>query len=57
MWTLFKRGMINSLRAPQVIWLRFALYFMLALLIGTIWLLLGTSAKVRNTKKKEEKQN
>jgi hypothetical protein len=28
-WTLLKRGTRNSMRAPQVIWLRFALYFML----------------------------
>ncbi len=36
------------MRAPAVIWLRFAMYFMLAVLIGTVWLLLGTSAKVIN---------
>lgn len=43
---LLKRGFINSMRAPAVIWLRFAMYFMLAILIGTVWLLLGNSAKV-----------
>lgn len=47
-WALFSRQMLVSLRAPQVIWLRFGLYFMLAILIGTIWLLLGNSAKVIN---------
>ncbi len=45
-WALLKRGLLNSLRAPAVIWLRFAMYFMLAILIGTVWLLLGNSAKV-----------
>lgn len=34
------------MRAPAVIWFRFAMYFMLSILIGTIWLLLGDSAKV-----------
>jgi ABC-type multidrug transport system ATPase subunit len=45
---LLKRGFINAMRAPAVIWLRFAMYFMLAILIGTVWLLLGDSAKVIN---------
>lgn len=47
-WALFLRGFRNAMRAPQVIWLRFAMYFMLSILIGTIWLQLGTSAKVIN---------
>jgi hypothetical protein len=45
-WALFKRGFLNAMRAPAVIWFRFAMYFMLSILIGTVWLLLGDSAKV-----------
>jgi len=45
---LLRRGMWNSLRNPAVIWLRFAMYIMLAILIGTIWLQLGDSSAVIN---------
>jgi ABC-type multidrug transport system permease subunit len=47
-WTLFKRGFLNALRSPGVIWLRMAMYFMLSILIGTVWLQLGNSVAVIN---------
>lgn len=37
-WYLTKRGFLNTLRNPLVVWLRMALYVMLSLLIGTVWL-------------------
>jgi hypothetical protein len=35
-WALTKRGFLNSWRNPAVIWLRFAMYLMLAILIGEL---------------------
>ena len=43
---LLQRGFTNAKRAPAVIWFRFAMYLMLSVLIGTVWLQLGDSAKV-----------
>jgi len=43
---LTKRGILNMIRNPAVLWLRFGMYMMLAIMIGTIWLRLGDSAKV-----------
>lgn len=48
-WALFRRGFYNALRSPAVIWLRMAMYFFLSILIGTVWLQLGNSAKVINS--------
>lgn len=42
---LTRRGILNSLRNPAVLWLRFAMYVMLSLMIGLVWLRLGSSAK------------
>lgn len=42
---LTRRGILNSLRNPAVLWLRFAMYMMLSLMIGLVWLRLGSSAK------------
>lgn len=41
---LTKRGMLNAIRNPAVLWLRFAMYVMLSLLIGLVWLRLPFSA-------------
>lgn len=46
--SLLKRGFTNAMRSPAVIWFRSAMYIMLSLLIGTVWLQLGDSAKVIN---------
>eukprot|EP00186_Timspurckia_oligopyrenoides_P002527 CAMPEP_0182445364 /NCGR_PEP_ID=MMETSP1172-20130603/3509_1 /TAXON_ID=708627 /ORGANISM="Timspurckia oligopyrenoides, Strain CCMP3278" /LENGTH=650 /DNA_ID=CAMNT_0024641125 /DNA_START=139 /DNA_END=2091 /DNA_ORIENTATION=+ len=43
---LVRRGVLNTVKNPVVIWLRFAMYFMLAVLIGTVWLRLGSSSVV-----------
>lgn len=43
---LTKRGILNTIRNPAVLWLRFAMYLMLSLMIGLVWLRLGTSASV-----------
>lgn len=43
---LTKRGVKNTIRNPAVLWLRFAMYLMLSLMIGLVWLRLGTSASV-----------
>lgn len=43
---LTKRGILNTIRNPAVLWLRFAMYLMLSIMIGLVWLRLGTSAKV-----------
>jgi hypothetical protein len=44
MLVLAHRGLLNNLRNPAVIWLRFAMYFMLSVMIGTIWLRLDYTA-------------
>lgn len=44
--TLTKRGIRNTIRNPAVLWLRFAMYLMLSVMIGLVWLRLGTSASV-----------
>lgn len=41
---LTRRGIINTLRNPAVLWLRFFLYLALAGMIGTIWLRLDKTA-------------
>lgn len=47
---LVRRGLLNSFRNPAVLWLRFAIYLLLSLLIGLVWLRLGTSAaQIYNT--------
>lgn len=38
------RGVLNTIRNPAVLWLRFAMYLMLALMVGLVWLRLGTTA-------------
>lgn len=38
------RGVLNTIRNPAVLWLRCAMYLMLSLLIGLVWLRLGKSA-------------
>lgn len=38
---LSRRGFVNTLRNPLVIWLRMGLYVMLSIMIGTIWLQIG----------------
>lgn len=43
---LTKRGVLNTIRNPAVLWLRFAMYLALSLMIGLVWLRLGTSAAV-----------
>lgn len=40
-WILSKRMFLNALRNPLVIWLRMALYGVLSLMIGTVWLRIG----------------
>lgn len=42
---LTKRGILNTIRNPAVLWLRFAMYLMLSLMIGLVWLRLGSSAR------------
>lgn len=46
--TLTRRGVLNTIRNPAVLWLRFAMYLMLSLMIGLVWLRLGNSASVLN---------
>lgn len=47
---LTRRGVCNTIRNPAVLWLRFAMYLMLSLMIGLVWLRLGTSAsQIYNT--------
>lgn len=47
---LTRRGIRNTIRNPAVLWLRFAMYLMLSLMIGLVWLRLGTSAsQIYNT--------
>ncbi|CAN8065787.1 unnamed protein product [Agarophyton chilense] len=46
--TLTRRGVLNTIRNPAVLWLRFAMYLMLSLMIGLVWLRLGSSASVIN---------
>ncbi|GJQ14676.1 hypothetical protein GpartN1_g7030.t1 [Galdieria partita] len=41
---LVRRGFLNVLRNPAVVWLRFAMYVMLAILIGIVWLRLSQTA-------------
>lgn len=45
-YVLTRRGIVNTIRNPAVLWLRFAMYLMLSLMIGLVWLRLGTSASV-----------
>lgn len=45
-FVLAKRGILNTIRNPAVLWLRFAMYLMLSIMIGLVWLRLGTSASV-----------
>ncbi|KAI0557173.1 ABC transporter ATP-binding protein [Gracilaria domingensis] len=46
--TLTRRGVLNTIRNPAVLWLRFAMYLILSLMIGLVWLRLGNSASVIN---------
>lgn len=41
---LTTRGLLNTIRNPAVLWLRFAMYMLLSLMIGLVWLRLGRSA-------------
>lgn len=41
---LFKRGLVNMIRNPVVVWVRFVMYFMLALLVGAAWFRTGKSS-------------
>lgn len=45
-WALMKRSFIVSVRSPAAFWMRFVMYILLTILIGTVWLQLGTSASV-----------
>jgi hypothetical protein len=48
---LTKRGFLNTLRNPLVVWLRMGLYVMLSIMIGTVWLQIGvdtTSDKIQD---------
>ena len=45
-WALFKRGLLNALRNPLVIWLRLALYVALSIMIGTVWMQIGNKSDV-----------
>lgn len=40
---LSKRMFLNSLRNPLVIWLRMALYVVLSIMIGTVWIRIGAN--------------
>ncbi len=41
---LLRRGVLNTIRNPAVLWLRFAMYLMLSIMIGAVWTRLGNSS-------------
>mmetsp|Transcript_2757 Transcript_2757/g.6592 ORF Transcript_2757/g.6592 Transcript_2757/m.6592 type:complete len:656 (-) Transcript_2757:287-2254(-) len=45
---LTRRGFLNTLRNPLVIWLRMALYVTLSIMIGTVWLRIGAGTPKSN---------
>ena len=46
MVVLSRRGFLNAVRNPLVIWLRLGLYVALSVMIGTVWLQIGNKADV-----------
>ena len=45
MVVLSRRGFLNAVRIPLVIWLRLGMYVALSVMIGTVWLQIGNKVR------------